>query len=121
MNNHGAHCRRSQQSKGRSHRGVSPSEPDCIQKALVQILRQSPRAILLACLESLAYNSGELYEAAVATLRAFLEDRAQRRNGELPCSEGEGCELKRAMGRHAKLSEWLVAETSSRRGASLLP
>lgn len=74
----------------------------------------------MACLESLGYNSGELYEAALEALKAFLKSNPQRRNGEVQPSDAEACDLKRAAASHPKLPEWLGSELESSRGNPIL-
>ena len=111
--------RRSQQSKGRSKRVVSAAEQECIQKTLLQILQQSPKAILSACFESLSYNSGELYEAAIETLKAFLRDNSPTKNGETQPQSREGSALKKAISSHDRLSNWLATEIGLSRGKCL--
>ncbi len=117
-------CRRSQQSKVRTKRAVSPTEQACIQQTLADILAGCPRAILDTCLESLGYGSGELFEAAQQTMRGFLAEGAgeqPKRNGATkvpPAPEG-GSWMLRAVAGDAKLREWLTSAVQGVKGATL--
>ena len=91
-------------------------EQGCIKTSLLQILGQSPRAILSDCFESLRLNSGELFEAAMEALKSFLPEGNHRKNGEMLAEVAEESKLRQALKDHPQLSEWLAAELRTQRG-----
>jgi hypothetical protein len=98
---------------------VSPTEESCIRQTLAVILEGCPRVILLACLESLGYGSGELFDAAMQTVRGFLAEgeEPQRRNGKAAAAREGGSWILKAVEGDAKLLEWLAAAVQAMRGA----
>lgn len=86
----------------------------------MQILIGNPRAILSACFESLSYNSGELYDAAMDTIRSFLKEGMQRRNGDSRSHDWEENVMQKATMNHPKLAEWLPTAVSLQKGKQSL-
>ena len=86
------------------------AEQDAIASSLATALQGAPRAVLEACLESLGYGSGELYEAAKDILAVFLKPPATPPMGEprKQTAQGEGSNMvTRALEPDAKAAEWL--------------